>query len=135
MNQTTRRKFILWMVSTPLFTSVLNKLTHANLFKFQRFFLNKFTVAGFQYYHGKNIIHQLKDGDCLLLQAEPQNVYDEFAVGIFYEGHKLGYVPKSDNKHISRLLQQGAKLYCEVFEVSPESEPWRMLKVQVFLNV
>lgn len=134
MNQT-RRKFIVWMASTPFFAGVLNKLAHANLFKFQRFLLNRFTVAGFQYYSGKNIIHQLKGGDCLLLRAEPQNANDEFAVEIFYEGHKLGYVPRSDNKHISRLLRQGAKLCCEVFKVSPESEPWAMLKVQVFLDV
>jgi len=68
--------------------------------------LNRFSVAGFQFYHGPKLLGCMEPGDALQLCAEPENPYDEFAVRILWKGGMLGYVPRSDNRHISRLLQQ-----------------------------
>lgn len=46
---------------------------------------------------------------------------------------KLGYVPRTDNKHISRLILQNAGLTCRVAEVHPEERMWRMVRVEVGL--
>lgn len=95
--------------------------------------LNKFYVAGFQYYDGPSIICDIQAGERLTLMAEPGNSYDKFAVAIYREGVMLGYVPRTDNKHLSRLLQQDVHLQCRVSEVNSSRETWKMLKVAIEL--
>jgi len=46
---------------------------------------------------------------------------------------KLGYLPRSDKKHISRLPAQGVGLTCWVVESNPLESTWRMVKVEVLL--
>lgn len=91
--------------------------------------LNHFPVAGFQYYAGPARIHLFRPGDSLALIAEPENRFDAYAVRIEHQGVKLGYVPRTDNRHLSRLLRQWAKLTCRVTDVRPEGPTWRMLQV------
>lgn len=62
-------------------------------------------------------------------------MYDYYAVRIEWRGRKLGYVPRSDNRHLSRLLRQGAKLHGEVLANRSESVHWHMLKVGVELEM
>lgn len=95
--------------------------------------VNRFSVAGFQYYEGESVIRSLNSGDGLTLKAEPSNPYDCYAVEIFHGRTKLGYVPRSDNKHISRLLRNGADVFCEVNSTAPGSTSWEALSVAVFL--
>jgi hypothetical protein len=75
----------------------------------------------------------LKPGALLKLTREPSNPHDPFAVEIHLGEIKLGYVPRSDNKHTSRLLDQGAELECRVVEVDPEAVVWNMVKVEVWM--
>lgn len=65
--------------------------------------------------------------------TEPGNEYDRFAVKIYRKGTMLGHIPRTDNKHISRLLQQNVELHCAVTEVNPARETWEMLRVEVYL--
>jgi hypothetical protein len=95
--------------------------------------LNRFSVAGFQYYGGSALVRRLKPGAQLDLLREPTNPYDPFAVEIYRGKVKLGYVPRSDNKHISRLLEQGAKLECRVIEADPEAGEWNRVRVEVWM--
>lgn len=95
--------------------------------------INRFPVAGFQYYQGETVIHSLNPGDRLILKAEPGNPHDPFAVEIFLGRTKLGYVPRTDNKHISRLLRDKVEMICEVDEACPGSSPWNAVTVKVFM--
>ncbi len=97
----------------------------------KEYFLNQFSVAGFQYYDGPRLLSWLKKGQEFSLRAEPKNPYDQFAIEIRRGGRKLGYVPRSDNRHLSRLLAQGARLRCRAVEVCSEGPTWQMLKVKV----
>jgi len=97
--------------------------------------LNRFSVAGFQYYAGPRLVGRMAAGTALELVAEPDNPHDHYAVRIDWRGHKLGYVPRSDNHHLSRLLRQGATLNARVLKVDPQAAPWQMLKVEVELEV
>ena len=99
-----------------------------------RAMVNRFSVAGFRYYQGKTVINWLNPGDRLTLKAEPGNPHDSFAVEIFHGRTKLGYVPRSDNKHISRLLQAQAEVICEVDKGMPDSTPWSVVTVKVFMT-
>jgi hypothetical protein len=41
--------------------------------------------------------------------------------------------PRMDNKHISRLLEQGAGLACRVVGANPFESTWRVVRVEVLL--
>jgi hypothetical protein len=130
----------------------------------RRLLLNRFSIAGFQYYDGPALIHRLGLRDAVVyeidygrddteefvyhgvkstdqlnlhpgrqldLKAEPGNPHDPFAVEIYLGKIKLGYVPRSDNKHISRLLDQGVNMDCRVIEIDPEAGVWNMVRVEV----
>ncbi|MDA8142111.1 MAG: HIRAN domain-containing protein [Desulfobacteraceae bacterium] len=132
----------------------------------RRLLLNRFSIAGFQYYNGPALARGLRPGDeldhivefedgrrhqmtykgvkgidprrfkigaSLKLTPEPRNPHDPFAVEIHLGRAKLGYVPRSDNKHISRLLEQGAGLECRVIEIDTQSEVWDRVRVKVWL--
>ena len=129
--ENTRRKFLGWLLAAPL-AGLIAKPGAATVEE-KKVLINKFSVAGFQYYKGPRLIKKIKPGDALKLSAEPANAHDEFAVEIFYNSHKIGYVPMSDNRHVSRLLQENMKLHCAVAEVHPTMQTWEMLRVEVFL--
>jgi len=97
----------------------------------QSVLLNRFSIAGFRYYDGPRLLPYLKVGAPLRLEAQPDHPEDEFAVAIFWKRFQLGYVPRSDNRHISRMLQQGIALQCSVEAVNPDAVPWQQVKVQV----
>lgn len=96
--------------------------------------LNRFFIAGFQFYDGPAAVRRLKAGSLLTLCAEPKNIYDAHAVEIFYDNTKLGYVPRNQNKHITRLLAQDARLSCRVVGVNPGKKPWEMVRAEVLLT-
>jgi hypothetical protein len=97
------------------------------------YLLNKFYIAGFQYYGGASIITEIKKDETLKLIVDSENSHDKFAVKVYREKQMLGHIPRTDNKHISRLLQQDVKLCCKVAQVNPDKETWEMLKVKIYL--
>jgi hypothetical protein len=50
------------------------------------------------------LIGALKRGTRLELRREPDNRYDRNAVGVYFSGQHLGYVPRSDNRELAFLL-------------------------------
>jgi len=163
-----RRRFfqcVFWLPLALDVTKYLEKETAR-----RHLLLNRFYIAGFQYYdgpalvkglgrgeevvisvqtegpgdeplfersyRGPNMSHcGLRPGDILTLRREPRNPYDSFAVEIIRGDIKLGYVPRTDNIHISRLLGQGARLTCRPVHVDPHTVPWEMVKAEVVLEV
>ena len=122
-----RRPFLKGLLALPLLLLQGKRATSQTL----HYDLNHFSVAGFQYYAGPARIHLFRPGDSLTLIAEPENRCDAYAVRIEHQGVKLGYVPRTDNRHLSRLLRQGASLTCRVAEIRTEAPTWRMLHVTV----
>jgi hypothetical protein len=75
---------------------------------------DNFNIAGFTYYDGVDVFNELKIGTELRFIAEPDNKFDEHAVAIYYNEHKLGYVPQNRNKYISKFLNFG---HTNLFEI------------------
>jgi hypothetical protein len=96
--------------------------------------VGRFSVAGFRYYRGPELIVRIHAGAPIRLIAEPENPYDPMAVRVDLGSEKLGYIPRRENQAISRLLLSGARVNARVAEVHPEEEPWRMLVVEALLN-
>ena len=104
------------------------------LYKFEetkRYLLNKFSVAGFFFYEGPKLLEKMKPGDTLTMKPEPENIEDEYAVELHFKGTMIGHIPRSDNKHIFRLLEQKKDLVCTIREIDPDAETWQMCKVKV----
>ena len=69
-----------------------------------------FKIAGIEYYEALFVIEMMKVGDKLILKPE-DNIYDEYAVEIYYEDKKLGYIPKSANYSIGVILRKGWDMF------------------------
>lgn len=162
-----RRNFLKIFSSLPL--AIVGRRAEASVTDppaARRLLLNRFSIAGFQYYGGPELVQailpekarvrgagftssdtkwsvrpdsgsiaapKLSPGCPLILLVEPDNPHDPFAVSIYFGETKLGYVPRSDNKHISRLLDQEAILECRVVEINPDAWVWNMVRVEVWM--
>lgn len=74
-------------------------------------------VAGFHYAHGPQVLDRLDPGDALTLAREPENPHDHLAVRIEWNGAKLGYVPRTGNAAIARLLDGGETLSARIHAI------------------
>ena len=62
----------------------------------------------------KEIIKQLRIGDTVQLQADPNNEYDRTAVAVYYDGAHLGFIPKESNSALFAVLMDGAEISAEI---------------------
>jgi hypothetical protein len=97
------------------------------------FELDRFFIAGFRFHEGPAIIGRMRRGNRLALCAEPDNPYDAGAVRLEFAGRHVGYVPRSNNAVIGRLLAQRAPLLARIVTVDPAVEPWKAVQVAVAL--
>ena len=93
-------------------------------------------VAGFSFGEGVFVFDQLKIWADLELVYEPENPYDTHAVALYFKKTKIGYIPRSDNKEISKLLEAGYGdlLVAKINRVSPEEHPENQIGIVVFLK-
>ena len=89
-----------------------------------------FPVAGIAYYEALFAIEQIKVGEKLELKPE-DNIYDEYAVEVYYKERKLGYIPKNSNYSISVILRQG----WQIFEAYVQRVDREALSIDVALFV
>ena len=124
-----RKTFLMYLLQFPLFGGIAKYLYG---FKPQkRYLLNKFSVAGFCFYEGPNLLAKMQLGDTLMMNPNANNIEDEYAVELYYNDTMIGHIPRSDNKHIFRLLEQEKDLVCTVRQINPDEETWQMCKVKV----
>lgn len=98
--------------------------------------MNTFSIAGFQFHQGIHHLDLLRLGQFLRLAAEPENPHDEFAVKIItQDGLDLGYVPRTDNKAISRLLIGGMPLRAQISGIQADAVSWQQVQVEVLMQV
>lgn len=76
--------------------------------------LANFQIAGLTYYDAPLCFKNLKVGTKLRLELEKDNKFDARAVAIYYKDHKLGFVPKSENRIFYKLLLMG---YYSIFDL------------------
>lgn len=88
-------------------------------------------LAGFQYHHGELLWPQLAVGQSLQLVRELDNRFDDRAVRVEWQGHKLGYIPRLDNAAVSQLLDRGERLEAMIMRLAESSNPWERVGVDV----
>jgi hypothetical protein len=78
-------------------------------------------IAGFQYHNGEAVWGWLRPGQTLDLVRERDNPYDNKAVRADRLGHRLGYVPRTDNHAVAQWLDRGERPTARI--VAPDD--WR----------
>lgn len=92
-------------------------------------------IAGFQYYEGLAVIPTLKDRQRLILQREPKNPHDRFAISVHTaSGRKLGYLPRRLNEIPAKLMDDGHQLAAILVSVTPAAPPWEILEMEILLG-
>jgi hypothetical protein len=92
-------------------------------------------IRGLVYYDYMLVHEELKIDDRLTLKREPKNEYDKYAIEVYFEDKKLGYLPKTENKVIANLLDSGKDVFAIVQKIdSDKSETYRGLFVHVMMN-
>lgn len=82
--------------------------------KVRRLHLANFNIAGFTYWDGAEAWERLHIGTELRLVREADNAFDPYAVAIYLDNLKLGFIPKGQNSEISKYLDMGWK---DIYEV------------------
>lgn len=97
---------------------------------------DSFHIAGFQRYDGAFIFNQLGVGTTLSLVPEFDNPYDPEAIALYFGNTMLGYVPRDRNEVLSQLLYYGHNdvFECCVLQVNPEENPWKQVRVGVYVT-
>ncbi len=90
-------------------------------------------LAGSQYYAVEKLRALIKPGDRLTLSRETGNRHDRNAVRIDWNGQKLGYVPRAQNRVIARALDTGEKLEARVTKLRNDPDPWKRIEFEVYL--
>ena len=99
----------------------------------RRMFLQVSPLAGFRHYRAGELWGLLGHGDVLQLVREPQNPHDSNAVQICWRYNKLGYLPRSENMAVARLLDQGRRVHARITRLRDDDDPWK--RVEVALEV
>lgn len=77
-----------------------------------------FAIAGAFYYEFARVRTGLRPASRLELLREPANPYDTNAVAVHtQEGDKLGFIPRTANAPIARLLDAGHTVRAEITEM------------------
>ncbi len=129
-----RRMFLKWLMQIPFLGPMLSGIVLPAPHQ-KPLMLNIFHVAGFQFYKGADLLHKMQPGQSLQLVREADNPHDTYAVKIIFENTHIGYVPRSDNRPISRMLNGNIPLSCRIKNVSADEEPWKALQVEIFLGL
>lgn len=122
----TRRKFIqklgLLFATLPLVSLATTKR--------EGFKLCTLKVAGLQY--GDMAGCHFRVAQALQLKREADNVYDKYAVAIYAEEKRVGYIPKENARILAALLDNGIKLDVEVRYFDKKKPVWDRLWVGVY---
>jgi len=92
-------------------------------------------LAGSQYYAMEIFWSEIKVGDALALIREPDNKHDRNAIRVEWRGHKLGYVPRAQNRAVATAMDAGDKLTARVSSQSDNKNPWQRLAFEVFIEL
>ena len=113
---------------------VLALAAHANAVGQEvRILVQSSPLAGFRYYAGETLWQEMKVGDELALVREPDNEHDANAVRVQWRGHKLGYLPRAENRAVAAEMDRGAAVVARIAALIEDRNPWKRLRVDIYV--
>lgn len=92
-------------------------------------------LAGFQYYGGKILWDEMREGDRLALVREPDNPHDTSAIRVEWRGEKLGYLPRAENREVAQAMDRGTPVSGRIGRLVQHPNPWKRLRVDVLVGL
>lgn len=101
----------------------------------QKVYLLQCFVRGFQYYAGPKLIDSMNESAKLLeLRRESDNEYDKYAIALYFQNQKIGFVPKEANRILSRLMDADLlDLFAEITHIEKDAASWENLRIAVYI--
>jgi hypothetical protein len=92
-------------------------------------------IKGFQYYKGEALFENLKEEDALELEREYDNKYDRYAIAIYWNGHKLGFVAREKNNLFAKLIDaQILSFKAKIKALEGEASSWEQVFYQIYIE-
>ncbi len=76
---------------------------------------------------------ELKETVQLELKREGDNTFDPFAVALWFQSTKVGYIPREKNEVLARLMDAGKQFYATISANEMEGN-WLKLDIKVILK-
>jgi hypothetical protein len=99
-----------------------------------RILVQRSPLAGFRYHEAPRLFDALTPGQPLDLVREPQNAHDPNAVRVEWRGHKLGYVPRTQNAALAWAMDRGETLDARIVQRAAHPNPRRRVEFEVFVK-
>ena len=90
-------------------------------------------LAGFRYYAGETLWHDMREGDRLTLVREAVNPNDANAVRIEWRGQKLGYLPRAENRAVATAIDNGDAVDARIAKLRQHRNSWQRVLIEVFV--
>ena len=91
-------------------------------------------LAGFRYHQAPEVWQDMRVGDALRLEREPDNVHDARAISVQWRGHRLGYVPRAQNAALAWAMDRGENLDARVSRLQPHRNPRKRIEFEVYVE-
>lgn len=90
-------------------------------------------IAGTTHIKDESVFDEIKEGDKLILQREPDNRFDENAILVLNsKSQKLGYIPEKDNIVFARLMDAGKYLTAKIEDIENRGS-FRKISINIYL--
>ncbi len=90
-------------------------------------------VAGTSFRKLDEVKEQLLQKVRLEMKREANNEFDKYAIALWYENTKVGYIPRDRNEVIARLMDAGKQFYATI-EAKEMEGNWLKLEVVVMMK-
>ena len=91
-------------------------------------------LAGFNYHQAPEVWQDMRAGDALMLEREPDNVHDGRAISVLWRGYKLGYVPRAHNAALAWAMDRGENLDARVSRLQRHRNPRKRIEFEVYVE-
>jgi len=91
-------------------------------------------LAGFNYHQAPEVWQEMRIGDALNREREPENVHDPRAISVRWRSHKLGYVPRAQNAALAWAMDRGEILDARVSRLRPHRNPRKRIEFEVYVE-
>ena len=99
----------------------------------QEIFLLEIVIAGTSYCDDiESVESSVVSEKVLTMKREPDNKYDKFAIAIYCDNVRIGFVPADMNLVCSRLMDAGKLFFCRVVSKEWKNE-WLKIKANIYM--
>jgi hypothetical protein len=101
----------------------------------RQIYLISASIAGAYYVDNiDDLLDEIEIGTKLRFFREPDNKYDELAILVKDQnGNKMGYVPRSKNPILARLMDAGKRIYGTVKEIN-NVDSYINIEMEIFMD-